>query len=424
MGCVRQWRDLEGWHYIRLTSTVNLKGRQGSNSIAARFCEKQHGWDGDGPKTDFKINENNPYAEMWFGTYPALPTYVASTGEDLQTVIDRNPQELIGKQVMDKFGHSKLPYLPKVLSIAKALPLQLHPNKELATKLHNEKPDAFTDPNHKPEIAVALSEFEAFCGFRPLKSIAEIMQLEPLKQFLPKNADTSDMTNDTLREVVRNMLQASDETVKKVYKTLVSVSPEQYKGASYIPKLAPRLADQYSEADPGVLVALVTMNYLVLQAGESIYIPADGIHAYLSGDIIECMARSNNVLNVGFCPRAERSNIDMFCSCLTFSPHGAEECMLRPTAYGKSKNGKTKVFSPPLSEFDMLETKLGNGESEVLGAVGGPSTLVVSKGSATMKTGGKSHDLHEGSVFFVAHDVEIELQAGQAGLEMYTAIVD
>ena len=55
-------------------------------------------------------------------------------------------------------------------------------------------------------------------------------------------------------------------------------------------------------------MALVTMNYLVLDKGDSIYIPADGIHAYLSGDIIECMARSNNVLNTGFCPTADRNS--------------------------------------------------------------------------------------------------------------------
>jgi len=29
-----------------------------------------------------------------------------------------------------------------------------------------------------------------------------------------------------------------------------------------------------------------------LHAGDAIYIPADGIHAYLSGDIVECMTRA------------------------------------------------------------------------------------------------------------------------------------
>jgi mannose-6-phosphate isomerase len=63
----------------------------------------------------------------WMGTYPELPSYVLETGEDLQDVMDKYPDELIGKTVAEKFNHTKLPYLPKVLSIAKALPLQLHP---------------------------------------------------------------------------------------------------------------------------------------------------------------------------------------------------------------------------------------------------------------------------------------------------------
>jgi mannose-6-phosphate isomerase len=63
----------------------------------------------------------------WMGTYPELPSYVLETGEDLQDVLDKHPDELIGKTVARKFNHTKLPYLPKVLSIAKALPLQLHP---------------------------------------------------------------------------------------------------------------------------------------------------------------------------------------------------------------------------------------------------------------------------------------------------------
>lgn len=61
------------------------------------------------------------------GTYPTLPSYVLETDEDLQDVLDKHSAELIGHNVMKKFGHTKLPYLPKVLSIAKALPLQLHP---------------------------------------------------------------------------------------------------------------------------------------------------------------------------------------------------------------------------------------------------------------------------------------------------------
>lgn len=61
------------------------------------------------------------------GTYPELPSYVLATGEDLQDVINKHSNELFGETVLKKFGHKDLPFLPKVLSIAKALPLQLHP---------------------------------------------------------------------------------------------------------------------------------------------------------------------------------------------------------------------------------------------------------------------------------------------------------
>ena len=53
-------------------------------------------------------------AEMWMGTYPELPSYILSSGEDLQEYMNKNAEELIGKSVIDKFGHTDLPFLPKV----------------------------------------------------------------------------------------------------------------------------------------------------------------------------------------------------------------------------------------------------------------------------------------------------------------------
>lgn len=47
------------------------------------------------------------------GTYPELPSYVLSSGEDLQQVLNANREKLFGKPVLDKFG-TDLPFLPKV----------------------------------------------------------------------------------------------------------------------------------------------------------------------------------------------------------------------------------------------------------------------------------------------------------------------
>lgn len=421
-------------------------GKTGQDSLSATLCAKGQGYGNDGPKSDFKLDEKTPYAEMWMGTYPVLPSYIRETGEDLQDVLDMYPKQLIGEYVVAKFGHSKIPYLPKVLSIAKALPLQVHPNTELSSKLHQQDPQSFTDPNHKPEIALALGKFEAFCGWKPLARISRLMKLECLKPYLPSGAK-ADIDDQTLKAIVRNMLEADDKTIKSTYKGLTALSESDTgKDDIHVFELAPRLAEQYSEADPGILVALITMNYLVLQAGEGIYIPADGIHAYLSGDIIECMARSNNVINTGritltlslsisyaqknpnintgFCPRAERGSAELFTSTLTFSPHNYEECMLRPQPFKRAKNGKTEILAPPMSEFNMLQVSLERGEKETIDALKGPGIFIATKGGASMKANGKQVDVKEGHVVFIAQGVELEFEAGRDGLLLHEAYVE
>lgn len=395
-------------------------GKVGKDSFSGNLCAKQPGYGDDGPKSDFKLEDDKPYAEMWMGTYPVLPSYIASTGEDLQDVLDQYPNELVGEQMTKKFGHTKLPYLPKVLSIAKALPLQVHPNKDLSAKLHKENPDDFTDPNHKPEIALALTKFEAFCGFKPNDQIAYLMKLDCMHKFLPDSGE-SEFSKEAVKKVVRNILEAEDDAIAATYDALAAAHPSSFGPDTYIPELAPRLASQYDKQDPGVLVALITMNFLTLNPGEAIYIPADGIHAYLSGDIIECMARSNNVLNTGFCPKAERASADLFTSTLTFSPHSKEQCMLLPKPYQGAQNGKTEILAPPMSEFDMLQLTLKGGEKETLEKIGGNGILLATKGGATMTANGQKTELKEGQVYFIAPNVELEFEAGNEGLLMHEA---
>jgi mannose-6-phosphate isomerase len=194
----------------------------------------------------------------------------------------------------------------EVLSMAKALPLQTHPDKDLAARLHQKDPEKFKDDNHKPEIAVALTTFELFVGFKPLNEIQTLLQLPPLRQFIPSTH--THFNNETLRQVCRAVLIASEDTVRGVTKELLKQPENVYGKNTHIPALLPRLQDGYTDTDNGILVALICMNYLVLQFGEAVYVPADGIHAWLSGDIVECMARSDNVINTGFCPRTDRQH--------------------------------------------------------------------------------------------------------------------
>jgi mannose-6-phosphate isomerase len=55
--------------------------------------------------------------------------------------------------------------LLQVLSVAKPLSIQAHPDKGLAELLHALRPATYKDANHKPEMAIAVTEFHALFGF-------------------------------------------------------------------------------------------------------------------------------------------------------------------------------------------------------------------------------------------------------------------
>ena len=156
------------------------------------------------------------------------------------------------------------------------------------------------------------------------------------------------------------------------------------------------------------------MNYMVLSPGQSLYIPADGIHAYLSGDIIECMARSNNMLSVGFCPTVDRNNVDLFVTALTFEPHTSKSALLPAQIYSRCKNGKTKLYAPPLPEFSVLKIELDADETEYLDALDGPAIVLSCKGDVVVSARSKSLELIEGCIGYVLPGNEMEVKASTA----------
>ncbi|KAL8999125.1 MAG: hypothetical protein Q9188_005960 [Gyalolechia gomerana] len=389
-------------------------GKKGKESLAATLCAKT-------PNTGFQIEDNKEYAEMWMGDYPVLPAKDLKTGEELHKVVDENKEQLLGNSGMKKFG-GVVPFLPKILSIAKALPLQIHPDKELSDRLHKKDPEKFTDSNHKPEIAIALGPFEVFAGWKHQNDIQALFSvLPPLEKFLPEQH--AHFNNETLKQICQRILTASDEEIATTQNELARIPREKYGKQAYILDLLPRLQDQYSKEDPGNLVTLLTMNFLSLSAGDAIYVPADAPHAYLSGDIVECMARSNNVLNTGFCPRADRDSIELFTAALTFSPHNTEQVKLGRRTTEKSKNGKTSEYAPPMSEFNMLKTSLKEGEKETIRAIAGPSVLFATSGSGKLMADGQTHDINEGYIFFVGQGTEVGYEAS-SGLEVYQAYAE
>jgi hypothetical protein len=128
-------------------------GIRGMDSRVARYALESKSLD--------EVDPDTPYAELWIGTHPSGPARL-KTGEMLRDVIGED-----------------LPFLFKVLSAGKALSIQAHPDKENAERLHLENPTQYGDPNHKPEMAIALTPFEAMCGFRRLEEISYLIKKHP-----------------------------------------------------------------------------------------------------------------------------------------------------------------------------------------------------------------------------------------------------
>lgn len=304
------------------------------------------------------------------------------------------------------------------MSFEKALPLQIHPDKPLAERLHAKDPKKFGDANHKPEIAIALSRFEAFVGFKPVEDLAEIIKLEPLQRYAPINK----VNDKTLRDLCKTLLSLTPESVSDLIAKLEQIPKTTLGKHEQIPALLKRLSEQYSQFDNGNLVAALLMNYMVLEPGEALCVPADSMHAYLSGDIIECMARSDNVLNTGFCPRADRDNIELFSEALTFKPHEPKDAILphQPSLLGLKS--KTRTYAPPFSEFNVLGLDLAAGESETQIQLQTPSIMVVTRGSGEARIGGQCdcYAITEGNVFFAGPDAELQFSTDE-GLTVYRA---
>jgi mannose-6-phosphate isomerase len=67
------------------------------------------------------------------------------------------------------------------------------------------------------------------------------------------------------------------------------------------------LIEQYGKADIGILFTFF-FNILKLKIGESFVISPDEPHAYISGELIESMINSDNVVRGGLTPKFKDTN--------------------------------------------------------------------------------------------------------------------
>jgi mannose-6-phosphate isomerase len=234
-----------------------------------------------------KAADSQVISEIWFGSHDASPSIDLSTGEPIT--------ETLGK---------KLSFLMKLLSCESALSIQVHPNSEQAKAgferenqlgLVLEDPTRnYKDQSHKPELIIALTPFEALAGFRPLSEIKTILrefgeqapafnkvlslcdEADPYRQLFQTILESKDLVSSFQSEIDSSVLSGISKTAAE---------------------LTTRLLSQYP-ADTGALVSLL-LNYLNLDPGQAVFVPAGQLHAYLSGLGVEVMASSDNVIRGG-----------------------------------------------------------------------------------------------------------------------------
>ncbi|OIT00013.1 PREDICTED: mannose-6-phosphate isomerase 1-like [Nicotiana attenuata] len=387
-------------------------GRIGRESTVARLYYSN---------TRTEIDLDQPYAEFWMGTHESGPSYVVQ-GEKvtLKDWIERNPG-VLGDIVVKKWG-TNLPFLFKVLSVAKALSIQAHPDKDLATSLHREQPFAYKDDNHKPEMALALTEFEALCGFVSLEELKVTVKTTPEIVEVIGNAKAEQILNlneDHGEAEVRLMLQSAFTDIMSVRKDVIAevlaklISrlniEDQARHLTDKEQLILRLEKQYP-ADVGVLAAYL-LNYVKLNPGEALYLGSNEPHAYLYGESVECMANSDNVIRAGLTPK--HRDVKILCSMLTYR-QGFPEILK-----GTVVNPYTMRYLPPFDEFEVDRCILPQQSTTVFPSIPGPSIFLVMGGEGTM-TASSDEVVAEGDVLFASANTKITV-ATLSGLHLYRA---
>ena len=330
-----------------------------------------------------------PQAELWLGSNPQAPSLVRDGEREisLRDLILEDPVEMLGKHAAELFSDT-LPFLLKVLSAARPLSIQAHPDIKQARegfKRENEggiPMDAlnrnYKDPNHKPELICALTPFDVMSGFRDPREITGLLTYLDLgAELAGAEIFLADPTDHSLRALFESLLSISDEKRERLLAVLLrnvaAVPPrsEKEKRAFYwVDKLS-----RFYPGDIGIL-APILLNTIRLQPGEALYNRAGVLHAYLEGSGIEIMANSDNVLRGGLTTKyINPAELLKILSCRA----GPADIVRAETI-----DGIEFIYRAPAREFKLSRIRIVSPASFVSGRRNGPEILICVEGSATV----------------------------------------
>jgi mannose-6-phosphate isomerase len=272
-----------------------------------------------------------PEAELWYGSHPSAPSRFVLTGAPI----------------------GDLPFLVKILAAGAPLSIQTHPNlaqaragfaREEAAGLALSAPTrTYRDANHKPEIIIALTEFEALCGFRPAAEITSVFHSFGTVH-LRILADGLAPTPEGIRELLGMLFSLGSDDRKQLVESLVRVCERSSFTANDTAQLVLRLNEFYP-GDIGCVVALM-LNHVTLAPGQAIFLDAGNLHAYISGMGVEVMANSDNVVRGGLTPK----NIDVPEMLRVVNPTPLLDPVFRPVI-DATPGVETVRFHPPVTDF-------------------------------------------------------------------------
>ncbi|WP_159448465.1 mannose-6-phosphate isomerase, class I [Demequina sp. NBRC 110052] len=336
-----------------------------------------------------------PVAEAWWGAHPAAPA--VATARDgaslpLDALIAKDPVGALGADVAERFD-GRLPYLLKVLAIAKPLSLQVHPSEDQARRGFDEDERlglpiddparTYRDPNHKPEMILAVTPMTVLSGFRPVAELVADLALmdadgaRVLEGVLGDADDEADAISEYIDACLRGIVTMPVLTSLKAAVAAGRGSDAMHAAANAL---------DAHPGDPGALVVLA-MNVVTLEPGDAVF-TADGVvHSYQSGVGVEIMANSDNVIRAGLTSKP----IDV--GRLLYLANAEPE---PPEVPRESTEGPVRTLRVPADEFALAVVSDGD-----TALPRGPRMVLAIDGEATLVAGGESRTLRTGEAAFV-----------------------
>jgi mannose-6-phosphate isomerase len=343
---------------------TNSWGKEASNSLI-RIFKTSH----------LDIPEEGPLAELWFGTHSkGSATIVKNDGK----------RDSFQKFLTAHSNTSELPYLAKILSVENILSIQIHPDAENARRLHGEDPVNYPDANPKPEMAIALSPSSLLCGVRSVNEIKELLKSHP--GFLSLGLATRVDAPSDITLLMREVLSLTEDQLEVFYTKSILHPSSTYdtillSAFHYLGRL-----------DPGMPLFYL-LEYHDLNAGEAVFIAPRVPHAYVSGDLFECMKSSDNVVRGGLTPK--HIDVEVFCDLVSTEPY-------TPFLKGVNEEGGLLTFSPPECPFNISHGNSRGHTSYDLSHETSTVMIFCLDGKGVLDSSQLNQEINKGEVYFIS----------------------